>query len=350
VAVPEASLRSTKYGLAPDGEGWFVLNARESRWRDYGPLGIACDFEGKRRFSHLGINLNIQGPGQPMTKYHRERAQEAFLVLAGDCVLVVDGEERPLAAWDFFHCPGGTEHAIVGAGEPHAVVLAVGARGGRKGIVYPDDRVAARHGASGEQPTTRPVRAAYLDGWLPDYGPSTARSRAETAARGDGWFVGNVRDLPWVRSDHFGAACIFEDGETDFPDLGFTLGVLQPGQPSGLYHAEANQEDFLVLTGECLALVEGSERPLRAWDLLHCPPGTEHILVGAGDGPCTVFMAGSRRGWPEKGIVYPSSALARRHGAGAEAETSTPSEAYAPFPKWQPAKPLLRGMPWARSA
>jgi len=106
--------------------------------------------------------------------------------------------------------------------------------------------------------------------------------------------------------------------------------VIWPGQPSGLYHAETDQEDFLVLTGECVLLVEGEERPLRAWDFVHCPPGTEHVFVGAGDGPCVIFMVGRRAS--DKGIVYPSSELARRHGAGVETQTSSPAEAYAPFP------------------
>jgi hypothetical protein len=92
MAVPEVPLRRTKCGLVADGEGWFVLNARDSRWRDFGPLGANCDFEGKR----------------PFKGYHSESKQEGFLVLSGRCVLVVDGEERSLEAWDFLHCPGGT--------------------------------------------------------------------------------------------------------------------------------------------------------------------------------------------------------------------------------------------------
>jgi uncharacterized cupin superfamily protein len=164
----------------------------------------------------------------------------------------------------------------------------------------------------------------------------------------DGWFVVNVREAAWVTSDAFGDACIFEGGEVSFPDVGFTLAVLRPGHPSGLYHHEANQENFLVLAGECLLLVEGEERRLRAWDFVHCPAGTEHIFIGAGDGPCVVFMAGARVGWPEKGVVYPRSELALRHGAGAETETNVPSEAYGPFPNWQPGRPKSwSGMPWA---
>jgi uncharacterized cupin superfamily protein len=183
MAVPEAPLRATKYGLVPEGEGWFVLNARENRWRDYGPLGAACDFEGKRPFKQLGVNLNVLQPGEPMSMYHRENHQEGFLVLAGVCLLVVEDEERPLETWDFFHCPGGTAHVIVGAGDGPAVVLAFGARGGRKGIAYLVAPAALAHGAGVEEQTTKSSeayarfppsrRAQYRGGWLPTFRPSS---------------------------------------------------------------------------------------------------------------------------------------------------------------------------------
>jgi uncharacterized cupin superfamily protein len=178
VGVGEASLRATKYGLVPEGDGWFVLNARGTRWRAYGPLGAACDFEGKRPFRQLGVNLNVLRPGEPMSMYHRESHQEGFLVLAGECLLIVEGEERPLRQWDFFHCPGGTEHVVVGAGDGPAVVLALGARGGRKGIVYTVSPTALAHGAGVERETTKSAeayarfppskRSRYVEGWLPD--------------------------------------------------------------------------------------------------------------------------------------------------------------------------------------
>jgi uncharacterized cupin superfamily protein len=173
----------------------------------------------------------------------------------------------------------------------------------------------------------------------------------------EGWFVVNVRDAAWLVNDAFGARCVFE-GDTPvlrtrpelgvhrFADLGFTLAVVEPGRPSGLYHAESNQEDFLVLAGECVLLVEGEERPLKAWDFVHCPPGTAHAFVGAGDGPCVVFMAGGRT--REKHTVYPASELARRHGAGVESETSSPAEAYAAFSHWQLGRPHgWDALPWA---
>ena len=163
----------------------------------------------------------------------------------------------------------------------------------------------------------------------------------------DGWFVVNIREGAWVNNEALGAACILEGDDAPFPDVGFTLLVLEQGQTSR-YHREANQEDFLVLVGECLLLIEDEERPLRAWDFVHCPPNTDHGFVGTGEGPCVIFMTGARKGWPEKGIVYPRSEPALRHGAGVERETTSPAEAYAAFPKWLAGPPDdWKGLPWA---
>src|SRR5579859_5056125 len=142
-------------------------------------MGFNCNFEGKRRFTQLGINVNVLPRGASLGLYHRENHQEDFLVLSGECVLVVEGEERPLKAWDFVHCPGGTAHMVVGTGDEPAVVLAVGARGGRTGLSYLVDPVAAALGVSVETETTKPdeayakyphpVRTSYRDGWLHDF-------------------------------------------------------------------------------------------------------------------------------------------------------------------------------------
>jgi uncharacterized cupin superfamily protein len=162
----------------------------------------------------------------------------------------------------------------------------------------------------------------------------------------EGWFVVNVRDGRWVTNDVLGDAFVFEGNDVSFPEIGFTIGVLTPGQAGGRYHHESDQEDFLVLAGECLLLIEGEERRLKAWDFVHCPPGTEHGFVGAGDRPCVIFMTGARS--ENKSIVYPRSELAIRHDAGVETETSSPAEAYAPFPKWKDGRPKSRdGLPWA---
>jgi uncharacterized cupin superfamily protein len=164
----------------------------------------------------------------------------------------------------------------------------------------------------------------------------------------EGWFVVSVPEAAWVTNEVLGDACVLEGDDVSFPDVGYTIAVLHPGQAGGRYHREANQENFLVLAGECLLVIEGEERSLKRWDFVHCPPNTEHGFVGAGDGPCVIFMAGSRQGWPEKGIFYPRSEPALRHGVGVERETAVPAEAYAPFPKWQLGRPRSwAGLPWA---
>jgi uncharacterized cupin superfamily protein len=180
--VPEAPLDKTEEGLVPKGEGWFVVNARDARWMHSSDLGSAVTFEGDPRFSELGINIGVMQPGQPGGMYHGENAQEDFLVLAGEGVLVIEGEERHLKQWDFVHCPPWAEHIIVGAGDTPLVVLAVGARpegfGRTAEIVYPANETAAAHGASVEVETRvareayagyeRPSLGRYRDGDLPD--------------------------------------------------------------------------------------------------------------------------------------------------------------------------------------
>jgi uncharacterized cupin superfamily protein len=131
-----------------------------------------------------------------------------------------------------------------------------------------------------------------------------------------------------------------------FPQIGYTIHVLRPGQPNGLYHHENDQEDFLVLAGECIAIVEGEERRLKAWDFMHCPAGTEHIFVGAGDGPCVIFMAGARQ--HRGSAIYPPSEVARRHGASVDSGATPSDKPYEPFPKWQPGPPAsFDGLPFA---
>jgi uncharacterized cupin superfamily protein len=179
--VSEAPLESTEHGLAPNGDGWFVLNARHARWRDAEGRGAFCEYEGEPEFSQVGVNLFVLGPGAPMSMYHWEADQEDFLVIAGEALLIVEGEERPLRQWDFVHCPAGTKHVIVGAGDGPCVVLAVGAREHSTGLDwggYTVDEAALRHGAGVEEETTDEMEAyarvawreptRYRDGWLPE--------------------------------------------------------------------------------------------------------------------------------------------------------------------------------------
>ena len=147
---------------------------------------------------------------------------------------------------------------------------------------------------------------------------------------GEGWFIVNARDAAWFHNEKFGAGVTFE-GRPRFQHYGINVQVLWPGQPNGYYHAEDGQEDFLILSGECLLLIEGEERRLKAWDFVHCPPGTHHIFVCAGDGPCAFLAVGARNAG--EGIVYPRSDLALRHGAGAAETTTDPGTAYAGVPE-----------------
>jgi uncharacterized cupin superfamily protein len=178
--VPEAPLERTEFGLHAAGDGWFVLNARDARWRERPERGYSLPFEGATHFPQLGINLFVLGRGEPIGMYHWEANQEDFLVVAGEGLLLVEGEERPLGQWDFVHCPAGTNHIIIGAGDTGCVVVAVGARehGGEETWGgYPVDGLALRHGVGVEEETSdaevayarfpepRPTR--YPEGLLP---------------------------------------------------------------------------------------------------------------------------------------------------------------------------------------
>src|SRR4029077_14447552 len=165
-------------------------------------------------------------------------------------------------------------------------------------------------------------------------------------ADGPGWFVVNARDAAWwSHRDAFGYGCPVGSRNVElFPELGISLRVLQPGEPNCRYHAESAQEDFLVRSGECLLLVDGQERPLKAWDFVHCPRGTAHVCVGAGSGPCVILMVGARR--PDDEIVYPVSELALSHGAGVEREAHAPQDAYADLVPPRHERPPEQGLPW----
>jgi uncharacterized cupin superfamily protein len=183
--VPEARLEHTERGTVATREGWYVLNARDSRWHYVRGRGALCSLEGDQEFAQLGINIMVLAPGEAMAMYHWEADQEDFLVLSGQALLIVEGEERPLRPWDFVHCPPQTKHTIIGAGDGPCVVVAVGAREHQQGPDwggYTVDEIAVRHEAGVEQETNQPdeayaaVRARfgareemrYRDGWLPD--------------------------------------------------------------------------------------------------------------------------------------------------------------------------------------
>jgi len=151
---------------------------------------------------------------------------------------------------------------------------------------------------------------------------------------GPGWFVVNAADAAWSERPGWGAVARFESGDARFADFGFNLRVLMPGQPATHYHGENAQEAFLVVRGECLAIVEGEERLLRQWDVFHAPAWTFHAFVGAGDGPCALVQVGMRK-VPEE-VLYPIDPAAQRHGVSAKEETTSPKESYAGRPEARP--------------
>ena|SRR5438270_2432726 len=186
-----ANLERSEHGLMPLGAGWFVLNAREARWFETAGRGKTPGLQGKGDFPHLGLGLVVLEPGEPMSMYHWETDQEDFLVLAGEALLVIEGEERRLRQWDFVHCPPGTQHVIVGAGRGPCIVFAVGAlenhtvgsrvdgtlQGRDDWGAYTVDEAAIRRGAGVEAETNEAAVAyarfpeleptRYRDGWLP---------------------------------------------------------------------------------------------------------------------------------------------------------------------------------------
>ncbi|HEX3456101.1 MAG TPA: cupin domain-containing protein [Gaiellaceae bacterium] len=161
--MPEARLEDLGSGLAPVTQGWFVVNVRDAEWWNTETRGARCGFENEYgdspvEFAQLGINVTVLAPGQTGL-YHAEESQEAFLVLSGECTLLVEEEERRLGPWDFFHAPSWVKHAFVGAGDGPCVILMVGPRTG-PGVHYPASEVAARHGASVAE-STSDWRQAY---------------------------------------------------------------------------------------------------------------------------------------------------------------------------------------------
>jgi quercetin dioxygenase-like cupin family protein len=179
--VPEAQLKDSGSGLAPATEGWFVVNVRDAEWWFAESRGAACWFESEYgeppvEFAQLGIHLTVLAPGQT-TRYHAESSQEAFLVLSGECRLLVEGEEQLLRPWDFFHSPPWTEHAFVGAGDGPCVILMAGARGSATQseewrVQYPASELAARYGAGTAEETSDPAQAYATAEWFRRERPS----------------------------------------------------------------------------------------------------------------------------------------------------------------------------------
>lgn len=150
----------------------------------------------------------------------------------------------------------------------------------------------------------------------------------------------NLADAPALSHSRRATVIDPEPGDEPWPDTGVNVQIMQPGQPNCRYHSEPVQEDFLVLHGECIAIVDGEERSLRQWDFFHCPAGVEHVFVGAGDGPSAVLMIGSRR---KDEAHYPVNDVAAKYGASVASATDAPAEAYA---DWRREPWRSRQNPW----
>ena len=152
----------------------------------------------------------------------------------------------------------------------------------------------------------------------------------------DGWFILNLDEMGWTTVPGGGTWCMFESPNARSKTLGIGVHILPAGETPGFYHWESEQEGFLVLSGECIAIVEGEERRMGQWDYFHCPPGTAHITAGAGDGPCAILMVGTRA--PDSAIHYPVEPAAAAYGASVDVATDVPKEAYAGRPPIEPSR------------
>jgi uncharacterized cupin superfamily protein len=197
--------------------------------------------------------------------------------------------------------------------------------------------------------------------------PMIEEARLEPVASGltpvtPGWFVVNAREAAWMNNDQTESCCIFESDdfvlrgrpdltEYEKPEAGFVLRVLRPGRPTGFYHAESVQEDFLVLTGECILIIEDQERHLRAWDFVHCPPGTGHTFVGAGEGPCVLLCAGNREPDETFWRICRRSDVALQYGASVEHDVNC-AEANVPWRhRWRVERPeTWTELPWSSAS
>ncbi len=168
--VNEASSEETPYGRYVTSDGWFVLNLSDAlAVRNDEKGGAVYPLEARDApFRDFGVNVRVFSAGQPNALYHAETGQEGFLVLSGECTLVVEEEERTLRQWDYFHCPSMTRHVIVGGAEP-CLVLMIGARPADETLHYPVSDVAAKYEASAAKETYDPDEA-YAD-WPGDHTP-----------------------------------------------------------------------------------------------------------------------------------------------------------------------------------
>lgn len=357
-------------GLRPSTPGWYVAHVDELEHLGTGGHSFTA-LEGEHRWTQFGMSIDQLQPGAGAS-YHREfHEDESFLVLDGACDLVIEGELHRIHAGTLVHCPAGTAHVLVGAGERPCRIWMFGARGktpdgGTWGEYLPDPH-AARLGKAVEDVTSDPAIAyAGSEPVAPTGCPgSFALDRTwegETVLRGDGsngsamlepgpygghvptsggWFILHLDDAFWVDSGRVSSAWIEGRSDELFQQYGLNVRAVRPGQPACAYHRESHfDEAMVVLAGEGLLLVEGEEVPVRAGHVFWCPRGTGHVFVGAGTEPLVLLLVGARDFELEERdptcLEYPVDELAARHGASVAAATNSPEEAYADWPDSEP--------------
>ena len=301
-----------------------------------GTLTFTKTFKGK------GVALDFIAKGQDGTIYHKEHS------------LLGLTPNESLALWVMSdNHPSIIEHRLVGEPktetEKQTLVFSVGdinnSNSFRETIsldLWKDGDVSYRYawgmpggtfeersGVRMKSGTTSPVSEAKL-----------IETEHGLTPEGKGWYVLNAKEARWWKNSKFGESCNFE-GTEGFEQYGMNIHIIHPDQPSCHYHGEDDQEDFLVLKGQCRLLIEGQERILKPWDFVHCPKWARHVFVGYGTEPCVIMMVGGRTG---KGVIYPSIPLAKKYNACPDVETSEPKESYAKTPKWEPSQLTVKDL------
>jgi uncharacterized cupin superfamily protein len=331
---------------------WFTVNCDDAPWE--GSAGHAyvhlAALAGEGSFRQYGISVDVLDPAAG-NSYHREAFEdESFLVLDGEFDLVIEGELHRIHAGQFVHCPAGTAHLFVGAGDRPASIMMLGRRGmvpeGAEWGEYLPDPHAARFGLCVDEVTSDPS-IAY--GGRPAYGPVeppqpfrvdlAPREPASTSRGEPGWFIVDLH-APEAWLDNGLTSRFLPDGLGAFPQYGINVQVMRPGQPNCRYHREFTcDETMLVLDGEAIVIAEGEERAVRAGDFVHVPAGVAHVMVGAGDAQCAVLMVGTRDDTSDDATAwgeYVPDPVAARHGAAVAAQTHDPGVAYAERPAFVP--------------
>lgn len=329
---------------------WFAIHCDDAPWKGSGGHAYV-DLQqagGEGSFAQYGISVDVNEPGTGNSYHYEAHEDESFLVLDGEYDLVIEGELHRVRAGDFVHCPAGTAHLFVGAGDRASAIVMLGRRGlsepGAFDGEYLPDPHAASFGLAVDAPTSDPA-IAYAG--RPEYGPvecprpwtldRTPRRPSPFRRGTKGWFILDAGGVDgWF--DNGRTARFLMEPLADWAQYGVNIQVMPPGEPNCSYHREFTcDETMLVLDGEAIVIAEGEERRVAAGTFIHFPAGTAHVMVGAGDAPCAVLMVGTRDGTQSDRVrwgEYVPDEVAARYGAAVDEQTHDPEVAYADRPSF----------------